>query len=339
MPLNGVQCAKVVTLIETGHTVRQVANMTGYSRSSISRAVIRFRQTGSYERRPGSGRKRVTSARDDRYVVSLSLRNRFQTSVETCNELRRARGVNVSSRTVIRRLQENGLRAFRPATGPRLLVRHRQDRLRFARDHVNWTRDQWSRVLWTDESRFSLRSPDGRERVWRRNGERYAQCNISPRDSFYGGSIMVWGGITRESHTDLVVFNRGTVTAARYVEEVLSQHVVGFARNFGPGFILMQDNCRPHTARMVHDYLNEAGIEVMRWPACSPDLNPIEHVWDHLGRAIRSRRGELYNLANLRQAIREEWQNINQQVVTTIIDSMPSRLQAVIAARGGHTRF
>lgn len=339
MPLTVTGCARAVALIESGLSVRQVENLTGIARSTINRAVIRYRLTGSYERRRGSGRPRATGARDDRYVVSLSLRNRFQTCSELRNALRRVRNVNVSTATVRRRLQEAGLRAHRPATGPRLSAAHRRARLQFARTHLNWTRAQWNQVLWSDESRFSLRSPDGRERVWRRSGERYSQCTISPRDSFQGGSIMVWGGISREAHTELVIFDRGSIDAQRYIEQVLSQHVVVFAGFVGENFIFMHDNARPHTARVVQNYLNEVGITIMDWPAHSPDLNPLEHVWDHIGRAIRDRRGELHTLEQLRQAVREEWGNLDQHFITHLIDSMPRRLQAVIGARGGNTRY
>lgn len=73
---------------------------------------------------------------------------------------------------------------------------------------------------------------------------------------------MFLGGVSREAFTELVVFARGTFTAVRYVEEVLSQNVVVFA-GFSPEFILMLDNCRPHTAVIMHEYWNEIGISVM----------------------------------------------------------------------------
>ncbi|KAG8253906.1 CDK-activating kinase assembly factor MAT1 [Homalodisca vitripennis] len=73
MPLSPTDCARAVALVDSGLTLQEVENITGFPRSSISRAVIRFRLTGSYERRQGSGRNRTTSARDDRFVVSLQV--------------------------------------------------------------------------------------------------------------------------------------------------------------------------------------------------------------------------------------------------------------------------
>ncbi|RZB39542.1 DDE 3 and/or HTH 28 domain containing protein, partial [Asbolus verrucosus] len=82
------------------------------------------------------------------------------------------------------------------------------------------TTAEWGRILFTDESRFCLKSPDGRRRVWRRPGERFGQCNIVPRVSFGGGSIMAWGGISMETLTELVVVNGGAITADRYIRDI-----------------------------------------------------------------------------------------------------------------------
>jgi hypothetical protein len=106
------------------------------------------------------------------------------TAVEIRNQLERVREVNVSERTVRRRLGE--------ATGPELLRGHRVSRLLLAQEHLNWNLEQWKSLLFSDESRFALQSPDGRARVWRRPGERYAPCNFSERLSFNGGSL--WYG-------------------------------------------------------------------------------------------------------------------------------------------------
>jgi hypothetical protein len=89
------------------------------------------------------------------------------------------RGVMIAAPTVRGRLKERGLSAKTPATGSRLTVGHRRARLEFAHQYVNRGDNEWKNVLFTDESRFSPRSPDGREKVWRRPGERYSQYCIS----------------------------------------------------------------------------------------------------------------------------------------------------------------
>ncbi|XP_072039555.1 uncharacterized protein [Amphiura filiformis] len=176
------------------------------------------------------------------------------------------------------------MNARRPATGPILIPRHRRAILDFARNHQHWQDGDWTPVLFTNESRFTVSTNDRRVRVWRRQGERYANCNIVEVNHFGGGSVMVWAGIFLNGRTDLIVIDRGSLTGVRYRDEVLRPVVGPIARAIGQNFILMQDNARPHIARVVMNFLDNEGIETLDWPARSPDLNPIEHAWDMLGR-------------------------------------------------------
>lgn len=339
MPLSPEASASAVALIEDGRSYRYVAERLGASIGSIHRAVKRFRETNSYSRRRGSGCKRATTARDDRFIRLEVLRDRNSTAVQIQNRLRHSRQVEVSKWTIRRRLHESNLRSRKPATGPLLELRHRRARLDFAYQHIDWTFEQWASVLFTDESRFALRSPDGRERVWRRPGERYSPCTFSPRVPFQGGSVMVWGGINAKGKTDIVFIEHGTLNAHRYIEEILNHHVVPFAPFVGDEFILMHDNARPHVAQSVNQYLQEVGIQKMNWPALSPDLNPIEHVWDSLGRSVRRRNPAPEDLRELREAIQQEWDNLDHQVIRNVIESMSDRMSDVIAARGGNTKY
>lgn len=333
------EAVRAMTLLEEGYSQRQVARIIGCHHTTIGRTLQRFNETGSNTRRPGQGRPRATTERDDRFLRLHALRTRQVTSSEMSSLLQSTRNVSISAPTVRRRLNEFGLSSRRVASGPLLTRDHRVARLRFARDHLNWSFDAWKRVLFSDEVRIALNSPDGRARTWRRSGERFAQCNIIPRVAFGGGSIMFWGGISMEARTELVVVPGRSLNAPRYVEEILQPHVVPFARNIGQGFLFMQDNARPHRARSVEEFLNEQNIERIEWPARSPDLNPIEHIWDQLKKRIRSRIQPPSNLSQLRQAALEEWENIPQERVKNLINSMRRRLDAVIKARGGNTRY
>lgn len=339
MPLTSDQVAQAVILIDQGLTQREVAIALNVPRSSMQYALKRYQETGSYTRRSGSGGVRCTSARDDRFIILEILRNRFLTAVEIRQRLQNIRGINVSERTVRRRMEEVNLRARRPARGPELLRQHRVARLRFAREHENWTPDQWARVLFTDECRIALRAPDSRERVWRRQGERFLPITMTQTVSFHGGSIMVWGGISCEGRTDLVIVDN-RLNATRYVENILQEHVQPYSGFIGEEeFLLMHDNARPHVARCVQDYLQEVGIHKLEWPARSPDLNPIEHIWDMLKRKIKSVSNPPETLSEIRSAARAAWESIPQVDIKNLIQSMPDRMQAVIKARGGNTQF
>ncbi|GFW78813.1 transposable element Tcb2 transposase [Trichonephila clavipes] len=91
----------------------------------------------------------------------------------------------------------------------------------------------------------------------------------------------------------------------------------------------MDDNCRPHRANLVEDFLFEEGIVRMEWPVCSPNMNPIEHVWDALGRRVAGRQPPPQTFQELERALLEEWDRIPQLVINSHIDSMPLRCRWV----------
>lgn len=288
--------------------------------------------------RRGQGRKRATSSQDDHFIKMQTLRNRRQTAVRTRNLLEEVRNVRISERTVRRRLNEVNLRSYVPAKAPKLERSHRVARLAFAREHQDW-RDEWGQVLFTDESRFCVNFVDGRERMWRYPGERYHPANFTETVAYGGGSVMVWGGICLGVRTELVVIENGSLNAFRYLTEILEQHVMPFAPFVGDGFIFMHDNARPHTARVVRDYLQEVGITQMQWPARSPDMNPIEHVWDIIGRRVHQKNPSPRNVEELKLSLVEEWNNLPQEMIDGIINSMVDRIQALIRARGSNTLY
>jgi hypothetical protein len=180
---------------------------------------------------------------------------------------------------------------------------------------------------------------DGRRRVWRQKNERFKDCCVVEHDRFGGGSIMVWGGISFDGSTDLYVIANGSLTGMRYRDEILDPIVRPYAGAIGDGFMLMDDNARPHRARLVNDYLNSETIQRMDWPAYSPDLNPIEHAWDILQQRISKRPQAPNTLQELADALEEEWHQIPQADFRNLVQSFPRRCRAVIQARGGHTRY
>ncbi|MBS0032906.1 MAG: transposase [Candidatus Baumannia cicadellinicola] len=331
--------SRAVTLIEVGVSQRDVGRRLGVSQSVISRLWNQHQELGTLRRRPGQGRSRSTTHIEDRFLRVNELRNRFLTARELQNDLSQATGNRVSDQTVRNRLLEAGLRSKRPVRVPRLTARHKRARLQFARDHRRWQLRQWRKVMFSDESKFTIFGNDGRARVWRRGNERFINCCLATRVPFSGGSVLVWDGITIDGRTDLVIIRNGTLTAQRYVDEVLDVHIRPRAEQAGQIFLFMQDGARPHAARLVREYLGEHNIPLLECPACSPDLNPIEHVWDQLGRSIRGRPNQSRTLDELEIALREEWEWLPQDSLRRLIRTMPQRVRAVISARGGNTRY
>jgi transposase len=143
---------------------------------------------------------------------------------------------------------------------------------------------------------------------------------------------MVWGGISHGLKSPLIVI-AGNLTGVRYRDEILRPVAVPFVQQHH--LIFQQDNARPHIARVCQDFLANHNINPLDWPPYSPDLSPIEHLWDEMDRRVRGRRNAPATLDQLRAALLEEWDNIPMRRINALMNSMHRRIRAVTDARGG----
>ncbi len=144
---------------------------------------------------------------------------------------------------------------------------------------------------------------------------------------------------TIEGRTDLYRLDNGTLTAIRYRDEILGPIVRPYAGAVGPWFLLVHDIARPHVARACWQFLEDEGINTIEWPPRSPDLNPIEHLWDIMFWSIRRRQVAPQTVQELSDALFLIWEEIPQDTIRRLIRSMLRRCQACIQARGGHTNY
>ncbi|GFV28044.1 transposable element Tcb2 transposase [Trichonephila clavipes] len=252
-----------------------------------------------------SGHTRGTTPADDRYIVLQARRNRRQTAGEIARHTTQATGRPISRFTVARRLHGGGL--FHDAL--------------------------------YDESRFSLSSDSHRILIWRERGSRNHPSNIIERDRYGGRGVLVWGGIMLGSRTDLHIFDAGSVNGTRYCNEILLPYVRLFRGAMGLQFLFMDDKSPCHRTVAAEQLLESEGIERMDWPARSLDLNPIEHVWDFLGRRLAARTLPSVTIRELRLALQDEWAAMPQQLIDTLILSMGRRCEICLAVRGDHIPY
>ncbi|GFW70726.1 transposable element Tcb1 transposase [Trichonephila clavipes] len=292
---------QIIGKIEEGRKITDVAREFDIVHSVVSRLWKSFKTTGMCSRRHGRGRVRSTTPAEDRYIVLSAKRNRRTTAQLVENQFLAASEKQISRKTVARRLRGGGLYARRPVVCVPLTRQHRTARLQWCREHHNWTEQDWACVLFSDESRFSLSSDCRRQLIWRVSGTAYRPENIQVKDRYPTCSIMVWAGIMINGRTCLHVVTNVTMTGQRYIDEVLLPHVRLFRG--------------------------------------AVDLNPIENVWDALGRQVAGRNYPPTNKNTLIRALTEEWDNLPQQLLDNVVQSMVRRVECCITVHGGHIPY
>ncbi|UYV65181.1 hypothetical protein LAZ67_3003480 [Cordylochernes scorpioides] len=317
----------VIGLKRAGWSIRQIAADTHLGASTVHRLWRRWLEQGNVAIHRNVGATRVTSARVDRRILRQAVAAPQATCTAILQHVQDTLDHSISTRTISRRLVANGLHSCRPLRRLPLTPPNKRQRLEWCRARSTWM-TEWHRVVLSDESRFCLSSDSRRVRVWRRRGERSNPAAIVERPTVRQRGIMVWGAITYDSRSPLLRI-QGTMTAQRYVDDVLRPVTLPYLQGV-PNALYQQDNARPHTARISQQALQD--VQMLPWPPYSPDLSPIEHVWDIIGRrlhALPQPRSE----DELWQMVEREWRAIPQDAIRTLIDSLPRRVAACIAVR------
>ena len=324
----------VVSLLDRGLSARKIATELGVGRTTVDR--VRAKSRPDIQKSLG-GRPTKLNSTDKRRLVRMITSGKVDSATQVTQELRDISNVDVSTETVRRALKESGLKAVTKKKKPCLLPRHIRQRLDFARKYQHWTVEDWKRVVWSDETKINRLGSDGREWVWKTPGGVMTEQHIKGTVKFGGGSLMMWGCMTALG-VGYACRIDGRMDAELY-KNILGDEFLQSLEYYGMDvnkIIFQQDNDPKHTSHTAQKWFENNGVEVLDWPAQSPDLNPIEHLWQHLKRQLAKYENSPVSIYELWERVETEWNNIPPQICLDLIATMPRCVDAVLKAKGGY---
>ncbi|GFX80618.1 transposable element Tcb1 transposase [Trichonephila clavipes] len=196
---------------------------------------------------------------------------------------------------------------------------------------------EWNEVVFTDESCICLQHHDGWIRMWRHRGERMLNSCVMHRHTGPAPGIMVWGTIGYHFRTPLVHI-AGTLSSQRYISEVLEPVVLPYFQGLATA-IFQQDNACPHMASIVQRFFVNHQIELLPWPARSPDLSPIENMWSTVAQRLTQITLPAATPDQLWQRVEAAWSAVPQEHIQSLFESMPRRVAVVMSNNSGYSGY
>jgi transposase len=305
---------------------------------SVKRTVDRYEETKSIENRYKPGRPKMTSPRDIRNLIRLTKQNRRLSSSTLSKMWKLENGHKLKPSTVRKKLFENRM-FYKPAVKkPRLLARHIKARKEFCKELLKWNNEKFRSVIWSDEMNIEVDCRKTRVMIRRMPNEKYRKDCIIERTKQGSGSIGVWACINYNGVGEVRIF-KGRLNQHSYIDILRTnlQKSIDHLHENDNEIIFQQDNAPCHTAKSVQKWFSENKITPMRWPANSPDLNPIENLWSWLDSKISN--DQVKNVNDLESSVLKHLKNVPIQIIQNLVDSMPRRIFECYKNKGGITSY
>ena len=255
----------------------------------------------------------------------------------------------ISKSTLYRVLKNSDIINWMAKKRSRLRLIDAELRLEWTKKHEDWIYNRWANVIWSDECSVKWGSDKRRQWVFRTPDQKWDKNMIQDVSKGKDVRVMIWAAFWGGERSDLYALKRDFEAKKKgySVKSYIQVLKHNLHEIYHLNLIFMQDNAPFHTAKAVKNWFEEWGIEVMKWPPYSPDLNSIEHLWYKLKEMIYDARPDIEWLrgsdekiqAALLTGLQEVWLKIDKELMKELIRSMNMRVNAVIQAEGWYTHF
>lgn len=332
--LSADKIAEILAMAREKKTAREISRTVKVSVSSVHKYAQNNERSLLCNPK---GAKRKIYPRFSRLLKREVERGNVSTAIQGVNYIRTNHNLNISKSTVTRTFKRLGFVSRKKIKKPLLTKGHRLTRRVFAHEYRYYSHEDWSNVIFSDESMIRRLDCAGNQCVWvQKDVATLSERRIQEMLQNGGGGFLVWGCFSARGIGRLHCIEE-PLNAKKYIDilrHALAQSLVDL--NYSSDWLFMQDNAPVHTAARVKKYMKRKRIKILPWPAKSPDLNPIENLWALLKyRLYRRYTTPAENNKELWKRVAEVWASITPETCENLVKSMPNRLGAVRRARGG----
>ncbi|CAF3398923.1 unnamed protein product [Rotaria socialis] len=326
--------AQVVALHDAGLNQVDISKQLIVSRCCVQNAIKKYKQLGRFDDLKHTGRPKKLSGREIRHLKRLFKGDSRLSASKIASDLNTSLPKSITTRIIRRYLKDLGFDYVVKIKKQWLSGRHRQQRIAWCKQYLNWKKDDWRKVIFSDESTFYVLKRKNQCKIWRLDKEKLLPECLQQTNTGDGGKIGIWGGISGFGTTIAKIYteNMNGQLYCNILQTELKRSMAKFLKK--TKMIYQQDLAPWHTSGIVKEKITKLKLNVLDWAPKSPDLNPIEMLWSIVDKKLASK--PIYSRASLVERLQEEWDNIDQNLCIKLVESMPERIQKCLKAKGGH---
>jgi transposase len=314
--INDIIKLNIIDLKERGYKRTEIADIHNINVKTVTRIIKKFKKEYTVERKSGTGKTKKYNI--DKIVFELLTSDPSLTINQIVAILNNIHEINCSRITVYNRINFLEFSHKRPILKPLLTNKHLTDRETWATMYTNFN---WENVIWSDETSVGIQ-PNCYSKIWI-----LKDMPVIKRTIKHPLKVSIWGCMLKGNKLIIHIYDE-TLNGNKYIDILqlkLLPFYLDYLNKHKIKLIFQQDNAPIHTYYKTLDFLKSKNIEVMFWPANSPDLNPIENIWNLLKNKI----GKIYvtNKSELIEAINKTVNEFEISIIDNLVDSMNNRIK------------